>query len=93
MKESRQSDREIRVQEDKITDNTSVRSPLTFRNLLYVVAYTQSQKTQRKLEREVLYKSKYSNSLEVLCSFLVHLPNSQVFAVNNMFKIQNSIPF
>ena len=41
MKESRQSDREIRVQDD-MTENTNVRSPLTFRNLLYVVANIQS---------------------------------------------------
>ena len=38
MKESRQSDREIRVQYDSILENTNVRSPLKFRNLLYGVA-------------------------------------------------------
>ena len=51
MKESRQNDRVIRVQDDNITENTNARSPLTFINLLYVAAYMQSQKTQRKLER------------------------------------------
>ena len=39
MKESRQNDREIRVQDDNIMENTNVRSPVPFRNLLYVVAY------------------------------------------------------
>ena len=38
MKESRQNDREIRIQDDNITENASEKSPLTFRNLLYVVA-------------------------------------------------------
>ena len=51
MKESSQSDRKIRVQDDNITENTNVRSPLTFRKLLYVVAYMQSQKTPRKRKR------------------------------------------
>ena len=51
MKESRQHDREIRPHDDNITENTNKRSPLTFRNLLYVVAYIQRQKTQRKRER------------------------------------------
>ena len=54
MKESRESYREIRVQDDGISENTNARSPLTFRNLLYVVPYMQSQKTQRKLERRFL---------------------------------------
>ena len=93
MKERRQNDREIRVQNDDIMENTNVRSPLAFRNLLYVVAYMQSQKIQRKLERDVLYKLKYSNILAVSSSFVVQLPNSQVFPVNNIFKIQNFIPF
>ena len=51
MKEGRQNDREIRVLDDNITGNANARSPLTFRDLLYVVAYMQSQKTQRKLEK------------------------------------------
>ena len=51
MKESWQSDREIRLQYDNISENTNVRSSLTFGHLLCVVAYMQSQKTQRKLER------------------------------------------
>ena len=51
MKESRQSDREVRVQDHNITENTNVRSPLTFRNLLHVVAYMQRQKMLRQLER------------------------------------------
>ena len=50
MKESTESDREIRVQDNNITENTNVKSPLTFRNLLYVVAYMQSQTT--KIARE-----------------------------------------
>ena len=54
MKERRQNDREIRVQDDSITENVNTRSPLTFRNFLYVVAYMQSQKTQRKLERRLV---------------------------------------
>jgi len=49
MKESGQSDREIRVHCDNISENTKVGSPLAFKNLLYVFAYMQSQKTQRKL--------------------------------------------
>ena len=51
MKESRQHDRKIKVQDDSIKENTNARSLLKFRSLLYVVAYMQSQKTQRKLER------------------------------------------
>ena len=51
----------------------------------------QSQKTKKA--RVVFYKLKYSNSLEASYSFLVHLPNSQVFAVNNIFKIQNFMSF
>ena len=39
MKESGQNDREVRVQDDNITENTNARSSLTFKNLLYVVAY------------------------------------------------------
>ena len=31
--------------------------------------------------------------LEVSCSFLVHLSHSQVFSVNNIFEIQNFVPF
>ena len=58
---------------------------LTFRNFLYVVAYIQSQRAQRGLERH-FYQLKYSSNLEASCSFLVHLPNLQVFAVNNVFK-------
>ena len=54
MKEDRQNDREIRALEDNITENTNARSPLTFRNLMYVVAYMQSQKTQRKLEKRFI---------------------------------------
>ena len=38
MKEMRQNCREIRVQDDKITENANAISPLTFRNLLQVVA-------------------------------------------------------
>ena len=51
MEESRQNDREIRVQDDNITGKTNVRYQLTFRNLLYIVAYMQIQKTQGKLKR------------------------------------------
>jgi len=47
MKESRQDDEEIRVQDDNITENVSARSPLTVRNLRYVVAYIQSQMTKK----------------------------------------------
>ena len=50
MKESRQNNREIRVQDDNITETSNARSPLTFRNLLYVVAYMQSQKTKKARE-------------------------------------------
>ena len=38
MKEGRQNDREIGVMDDYITENTDARSPLTLRNLRYVVA-------------------------------------------------------
>ena len=51
MKERRQNDREIRVEDDNIRENTTARSPLPYRNILYVLAYIQSQKTRRKLER------------------------------------------
>ena len=51
MKESGPNDIKVRVQDDNITENRNARSPLTFRNLLLVDAYMQSQKTQRKLER------------------------------------------
>ena len=37
-----------------MTENTNARSPLTFRNLLFVLAYMQSTKTQRKLERRFI---------------------------------------
>ena len=47
MKESGQNDREIRVQDDNITENTNARSPLILRSLLYVIAYMQSQKTKK----------------------------------------------
>ena len=50
MKESRESGREIRVQNDDITENTNLRSPLKFRNLLYVVAYMQIQKAKKARE-------------------------------------------
>ena len=43
MKESRQNYREITVQDYDITETTVVKSRLTFRNLLKVVAYMQSQ--------------------------------------------------
>ena len=55
MKESRQINRQIRVQEDKKSENTNAKSPLTFRHFLSVVAYMQIHKTQRKLERHFLY--------------------------------------
>ena len=58
MKESRQNYREIRVQDDNITENTNPSSPVIFRNLVQVVAYMQSQKTQRKLERRYVYVNK-----------------------------------
>ena len=38
MKESRQNAREMRAQDDNITDNINARSPLTFKNLPYVDA-------------------------------------------------------
>ena len=50
MKESRKNAREIRVQDDNITENTNARFPLTFRNLLYVIAYIQSQRTKKARE-------------------------------------------
>jgi len=50
-------------------------------------------KRHKESYRDALYKSEYRNSLEVSCSFLVRLPNWQVFAVNNILKIQNFIPF
>ena len=50
MKDCKQNDRN-RVQDDIIMENTNARSPLIFRNFLYVVVYMQSQKTQRKLEQ------------------------------------------
>ena len=51
MKEGRRSSKEIIVQDDNIMENTSARFPLTFRILLLVDVYMQSQKTQRKLDR------------------------------------------
>ena len=45
----------------------------------------QNQKMRRKPEKR-LYKLMYSSSLKVTCSFLVHLPNSCVFAVNTVLK-------
>ena len=48
----------------------------------------QSQKMQRKPDKR-LYKLMYSSSLKVSCLFLVHLPNSCVFAVNTVLKFQN----
>ena len=51
LKESRQINREIRVQDDNITENSNIISPLTFRNLPKAVAYMQSQRTERKLNR------------------------------------------
>ena len=52
MKESMQSDREMRIQDDNIIkENANARSSLAFRDLTSVVAYMQSQKTQRELER------------------------------------------
>ena len=53
----------------------------------------QGQKTLTKPERRFVYKSKYRSNLEVSCSFRVHPPNSRLFAVYNLFEIQNSIPF
>ena len=88
MTESRQNYREITVQDVNITETTEARSPLTFRNLLYVVAYMQSQKMQRKPEKR-LYTLMYSSSLKVSCLFIVHLANSCVFAVNTVLKFQN----
>ena len=44
MKESRQNDRKIRVHDDNITENRNARSSLSFKNLLLVDAYIQSQK-------------------------------------------------
>jgi len=55
--------------------------------IYYILLRTVNSKRQRKLDRDVLYKLKYSNSLKVSCWFLVHLPNSQVFPLNNIFKI------
>ena len=52
IKGSRQNDREIRVQEDNIMENTNERSPLVFRNLLFVIAYMQSHKRRRQGGRE-----------------------------------------
>ena len=43
MKKRRQNDREMRVQDDNITESANARSPLTFRNLLFVVAYMQTK--------------------------------------------------
>ena len=48
---------------------------------------TSNAKRHKENERDVLYKLMYSNSQKVSCSFLVHLSNSQVCAVNNIFKI------
>ena len=44
MKKSRQNDGEIRVQDDNIKQNTNAKSPLAFKNLLYVAAYMQSKR-------------------------------------------------
>ena len=49
-------------------------------------------KRHKENQRDVLYKLKCSNSLEVSCPCLVHLPNLQVFAVNNIFKVQTFMP-
>ena len=50
--------------------------------------------SQRRKEskRDVLCTLKYKNSLEISCSFLVHLPNSRVFTANNIFEIQHFMP-
>ena len=50
MKDSRQNNREIKAQDDNITENTNARSPLTFRNLLLVDAYMQIQETRKARE-------------------------------------------
>ena len=50
MKESMQNDKEIRVQDINITENTSTRSLVIFRNFLYVFAYMQSQQTKKDRE-------------------------------------------
>ena len=49
MKEIRQNDGKIKVQDDNITENINAR--FNIQKFLYVVACVQSQKTQRKLER------------------------------------------
>ena len=50
VKDSRQNNREIKAQDDNITENTNARSPLTFRNLLLVDAYMQIQETRKARE-------------------------------------------
>ena len=90
MKERRQNHRDIRVQDDKITENTNARSPLALRNLLKLLL-TCKAKRRKECQIDIFYKLKYGTSLEVSCSFLVHLPNSRAFAVNNIIEIQNFI--
>ena len=51
----------------------------------------QGQKTQTRLERRFVYRSKYNSNLEVLCSFRAHLPNSGLFAVKHLLEIQDFI--
>ena len=87
MKESRRNDREIRVQDNSITENTNARSPLTFRNS-YKLLLKCKAKRDKESKRDMLYQLKYSSNLEA--SFLVHLPNSQVFAANKIFEIRFS---
>ena len=51
MKEIRQKYGEIGVQDDNITENATVRSPLTFRRFTVCCCLDAKPKTQRKLER------------------------------------------
>ena len=70
----------IRVQNENITENTNARSPLSFISLLLIDVY---------MKRHTGIVERKENS----CSFLVHFPNLQVFAVKNIVEIQNFIPF
>ena len=93
MKESRRSDREIKSAGRQ--HNGKYKRKIAINNLevSYKLLLTCKAKRRKVSQSNILYKSKRSSSLEVSCSFLVHLSHSQVFSVNNIFKIQSFAPF
>ena len=51
-----------------------------------------AERHKDKLERRLVYV-KVQYSLDVSCSFLVHLPKLQVFVVNNKLEVKNFMRF